>query len=243
MSDAELTAAPPGLGRPPRERWRSAANGRESILLPSDLAHPPLRVTIESLIQHFESGAPAAPLRNPHHENRVSDAHRERATAAAVLIPIVDREGGPTVVVTERHESISYGGHFCFPGGRRDERDDSAWANALRETYEEVGIEPDRIRLLGQLGDYVTHSGFCISPFVGLVRTPVRFVPNPGEVEAIVEIPLAHVLRSDSYELRGWEGSEHAHYLLRHGDVLVAGPTVSMLIGLYESLVETHGPI
>jgi 8-oxo-dGTP pyrophosphatase MutT (NUDIX family) len=243
MSDTDPTTAPAGSDPSPHERWRRETAGRESIVLPSGLRHPPLRATVESLTLHFERGAPVAPLRNPHHENQVADADRQNATPAAVLIPILDREDGPTVVVTERHESISYGGHFCFPGGRRDDTDDSAWANALRETHEEVGIEPDRIRLLGRLGDYVTHSGFCISPFVGLVDQPVTFVPNPGEVEAVVEIPLAHVLRSDSYELRGWEGSDHAHYLLRHGEVMVAGPTVSMLIGLYESLVETHDPL
>lgn len=243
MSDAPDSPVPASPGAALRSRWQERADGRESMILPSDLAHPPLRVTVDSLVRHFERGGPPFPLRNPHHENRVSQEHRAEATPAAVLILIVDRSEGLTVVLTERHASISYAGHFVFPGGRRDEVDDDAGANALRETEEEIGITPDQVQLLGRLGDYVTHSGFRIAPYVGLIREPVRFRPNPGEVEAIVEIPLEHVLRSDSYELRGWKDSKHAHYLLHHGEAFVAGPTVSMMIGLYESLLESHASV
>jgi len=240
MSDTERTTVDPEARSSLQARWQRHADGRESIVLPSDLAYPALQVTCESLVAHFSRRVAPHPLRNPHHENKVTDEQRAEATPAAVLIPLVARGDALSVVLTERHESISYAGHLVFPGGRRDESDESALHNALREAEEEIGISPERIRLLGRLGDYVTHSGFRISPFVSLIEAPITFRPNPGEVEAVVEIPLDHVLHPDSYELRGWKDSEHAHYLLRHGDVLVAGPTVSMLIGLYESLVETH---
>jgi 8-oxo-dGTP pyrophosphatase MutT (NUDIX family) len=121
--------------------------------------------------------------------------------------------------------------------------DESALANALREAEEEIGLSPDRIRVLGRLGDYVTHSGFRIAPFVGLVEPPLSLEARAGEVEAILEIPLSIVLRSDSYQLRGWKDSQRAHFFLPHADIIVTGPTVSIMMGLYEALLETQSDL
>lgn len=225
----------------PLARWRAAAAERSSVSLRSDFRHPPLRLSAADLAQRFEGADPApAPLRNPHHEAKVGEEERRRATPAAVLIPVVAHEREPTLLVTERHESISYAGHICFPGGRREESDESDLANALRETEEEIGLSPELVRVLGRLGDYVTHSGFRIVPFVGMVEPPVALEPRAGEVEAILEIPLSTVLRSDSYELRGWEGSERAHFVVSYADTLVTGPTVSIMMGFYEALLEMN---
>ena len=226
----------------PFDRWRNGDDGQVSVRLPSDFQHPPLSGTADSLIAHFEATTDRdpLPLRNPHRELKVNDEQRRSATPAAVLIPVVDRPEGPTVLLTQRDESISYAGHICFPGGRRDPEDDSALTNALREAEEEIGLAPERVRILGRLGDYVTHSGFRIAPFVGLVQAPLELVPQPGEVAAILEIPLSLVLRSDSYELRGWQDSERAHFIFPCDDVFVTGPTVSILMGLYETLLGTQ---
>jgi 8-oxo-dGTP pyrophosphatase MutT (NUDIX family) len=161
-----------------------------------------------------------------------------------VLIPIVVGAEGLGVLLTRRHESISYGGHICFPGGRCDPADAGPEQTALREAEEEIALDPRSVRLIGRLGDYVTHSGFRIQPVVGLVTPPLRLTPRFGEVEEILEVPLDTVLDSRSYRLREsvWTNSREstearAHFYLEHGGAIVAGPTVSLMMGLYEELL------
>lgn len=210
----------------------------------SDFRHPPLRVTPDSLERHFASeiARSPAPLRNPHHERKVDAAARPRATPAAVLIPIVVREPEPTILLTRRHEAISFGGHIAFPGGRCEPGDAGPQQTALREAQEEVALDPVRVRVLGHLGDYVTHSGFRIAPFVALATPPLDLAPREGEVAAIFELPVSVAFDSRSYGLRAVESPvPRGHFFLEHGAEVVAGPTVSLLMGLYEELLKTHG--
>ncbi len=184
------------------------------------------------------------PLRNPHHEPNVSDEQRRNATPAAVLIPIVVRSSGLTLLLTRRHEQISYAGHICFPGGRADPDDSGPIGTALREAHEEVALAPEKVQVIGELGDYVSHSGFRIRPVVGLVHSLGELRAAEGEVDEILEFPLDHVLASTSYRLRGSRGSEgRAHYFIEHGGAIVAGPTVSLMMGFYEELLHTHEPV
>lgn len=210
--------------------------------LPSDLQHPPLRIDVDGLVAHFRSDRAhlRPPLRNPHHEPRVSDAQRRTATPAAVLIPIVARPGALGVLLTRRHEQISFAGHICFPGGRCDAGDAGPVDTALREAEEEIGLDRSAVRVVGRLGDYVSHSGFCIQPVVGVVAPPLDLTPAPGEVDAIFEVPLDRVLDARSYRLRGSTWAEgRAHFSFEHEGAIVAGPTVSLMIGLYEELLAT----
>ncbi len=204
-----------------------------------------LHPTAHSLRAHFEGpvGQAQAPLENPHVEPRVPDAERARATPAAVLLPVVLREPTPTILVTQRHHGISFPGHWVFPGGRMDEGDASPQAAALREAHEEVGLEPDRVEILGRLGDYVSHSGFRIAPVVALVRPPFELSLHPEEVIATEEVPLAHLLDGANYFLfRFQERKERAHFAMRgqRDDVLLTGLTASIAIGLYSELLKTH---
>jgi 8-oxo-dGTP pyrophosphatase MutT (NUDIX family) len=211
--------------------------------IPSDFAHPPLRASVDSLVRHFASdvGKACAPLRNPHHEDPVDEDQRRSARPAAVLIPIVTRPEQLSVLLTRRHREISHAGHICFPGGRRDPGDADIEETALREAQEEVGLDPARVRILGRLGDYVTQSGYRIGPVVGLVAPPLELAAREGEVEEILELPLPYLLRSDSYRLaRRDPESGSAVFFLRHQGVIVTGPTVSLLMGLYEELLKTH---
>ena len=209
----------------------------------SDFRHPPISVTARSLIEHFESDAAKAltPLRNPHHEAKVDEKARRRAKPAAVLIPIVERKPESSVLLTRRHHSISYPGHLCFPGWRCDVGDPSVEATALREAQEEIALDLSQVRIVGRLGDYVTHGGDRIAPVVALLAPPLDLVPREGEVEEIVEIPLAYILRSDSYSLaRRAPGVASAHFFLEYSGAIVSGPTVSLLMGFYEELLKTH---
>jgi hypothetical protein len=94
---------------------------------------------------------------------------------------------------------------------------------------------------VGRLGDYVTHSGYRIAPVVGLLNPPLDLVPREREVDEIVEIPFSRIFRSDSYCLaRRAPGTTDAHFFLEFRGAVVSGPTVSLLMGLYEQLLETH---
>ena len=110
--------------------------------------------------------------------------------------------------------------------------------NALREAHEEIGIPADRVRMLGRLGDYVTHSGFRISPIVALIEPPLGLVPQAGEVAEIHEFPLRRMLDSRSYVLMRFES--RAYFSLEHEGLRLTGATVSLCIGLYSELLETH---
>jgi len=214
-----------------------------SVDVVSDFRHPPISVTARSLIEHFESDAAKelTPLRNPHHEAKVDEKARRRAKPAAVLIPIVEHKPESTVLLTRRHHSISYPGHLCFPGGRCDAGDASVEATALREAQEEIALDPRQVRVVGRLGDYVTHGGDRIAPVVALLAPPLDLVPREGEVEEIVEIPLPHIFRSESYRLaRRGPRATNAHFFLEYEGAIVSGPTVSLLMGFYEELLKTH---
>jgi 8-oxo-dGTP pyrophosphatase MutT (NUDIX family) len=179
----------------------------------------------------------AAELRNPHVENPVSQHVRSSAKDSAVLLPIVNHAQGPTVIVTRRHPRIRFAGHICFPGGRVDATDNSFIDTALRETREEINLATSKIEVLGSLGDYYTQAGYKISPVVGIIEPPFSVEANPDEVSEIHEISLARVLDASSYALT-WHRPDHGHFSFTEGDIHISGPTVSLLIGLYEALLK-----
>jgi len=215
----------------------------------TELRRPALQATEETLRAHFAArrarSVPPPPLVNPHVEPRVSDADRARAVPASVLIAIVLREARPTVLVTQRHPDISFPGHWVFPGGRADPGDASPIATAIRESEEEIGLDPACIEVLGRLGDYTSHSGFRIAPTVALVHPPFELTPHPREVEAIEEIDLADILDSSSYFLFRFQNRrDRAHFAMDTATegLMLTGVTVSLCIGLYAELLETHAP-
>src|SRR2546422_4378074 len=119
------------------------------------------------------------------------------ASPAAVLILVCDREGEPHVVFTERTTHVEHHkGQISFPGGACDEADDCLETTALRETFEEIGVVPDHVHIVGQLDDMVTVSNFRVTPYVGLLRTEFEypFVLNDHEVARVVQVPLTFLM-------------------------------------------------
>lgn len=122
---------------------------------------------------------------------------------AAVLVPVVARTDGPTVILTERTTHLSkHAGEIAFPGGRRDPEDASPVAAALREAREEVGLEPAGIEVLGCLPEYLTGTGYRVTPVIGLLQSPFELRIEAGEVAHAFEVPLAFLTDPANHERR-----------------------------------------
>jgi len=109
---------------------------------------------------------------------------------AAVLMPIFVRDRQPHLLLTLRTKEVeTHKGQISFPGGMR-ERDESLEQTALRETFEEIGIESDRIRILGRYHDYLSTTDYLVTPFVGHIEGPFKLVPQVREVAEVLEVPF-----------------------------------------------------
>lgn len=166
--------------------------------------------------------------------------------AAAVLMPLVVRAEGLSVLLTQRADHLSdHAGQVSFPGGRREPDDANAIATALREAHEEVSLAPERVEILGALPDYLTGTGFRVTPVVGLVHPPFTVAADTLEVAEIFEVPLAFVMNPANHEVRvlQWEGGERRFFAMPYprpgtgGHYFVWGATAGMLRNLYRFLV------
>lgn len=159
---------------------------------------------------------------------------------ASVLIPIVDRNPEPSILLTKRTKHLaSHPGQISFPGGGREAGDRDDLATALREAREEVGIESDLIEIIGQLDTYRTVTDFAISPFVGVVQADFELKIDEREVEAVFELPLTYLLdpRHHRIESRFWKGRQRFFYAMPYEGYYIWGATAAMLINLYHTLL------
>jgi 8-oxo-dGTP pyrophosphatase MutT (NUDIX family) len=155
---------------------------------------------------------------------------------AAVLVPLVNRAPGITVLLTQRTADMpSHAGQIAFPGGRRDASDADATATALRETEEEVGITPDFVDVVGSVDLYRTGTGFEITPVVGIVTPGFTVRADPREVADVFEVPLEHFLNEVNHKIdsRQWQGRERRYYAMPYGDRYIWGATAGMLKNLH----------
>jgi 8-oxo-dGTP pyrophosphatase MutT (NUDIX family) len=160
---------------------------------------------------------------------------------AAVLVGLVDRPGGMTILFTKRTPHLTdHAGQIAFPGGRIEPTDADAAAAALREAEEEVGLATRHVEMLGRLDTYVTRTGFEVTPCVGFVAPPESYRPDPFEVAEVFEVPLGFFLdvRSRKLESRVFQGRQRFFYAYPWGDYYIWGATAGML----NNLVEVLGP-
>ncbi|MEN8196308.1 MAG: CoA pyrophosphatase [Pseudomonadota bacterium] len=158
-------------------------------------------------------------------------------TPAAVLVPLVLRPGGLTVLLTQRTDHLhDHAGQISFPGGRIEEGDATPEAAALRETAEEVGLDPSRVELIGRLDTYVVRTGFEVTPAVGFVHPPFDVNPDPFEVAEVFEVPLAFILDRGNHERhsREYKGAQRFFYVMQYEDRYIWGATAAMLINLVD---------
>jgi 8-oxo-dGTP pyrophosphatase MutT (NUDIX family) len=159
---------------------------------------------------------------------------------AAVLVPLVVRDDGISVLLTRRTAHLDHhAGQISFPGGRMEPGDFDPVATALRETQEEIGLDASHIEVLGRLDGYVTITGFAVVPIVGLVHPPFDLRPDPFEVDEVFEVPFSFILDPANHQRHfreGADGLRRYFYALPYGQYYIWGATAAMLVNLAEAL-------
>jgi 8-oxo-dGTP pyrophosphatase MutT (NUDIX family) len=160
---------------------------------------------------------------------------------AAVLVPIVERPEGLTMMLTQRTDHLDHHpGQISFPGGHIEDNDASPEDAALREAEEEVGLERTHVEIIGRLDQYVTRTGFSITPIVGLIDPSHSVSADEFEVADIFEVPLAFLLDANNHrrDSRIYKGTKREFYAMPFGDYYIWGATAGMIRNLYDVLIE-----
>lgn len=171
--------------------------------------------------------------------------HDPTLTPAAVLIPLLIKDQEWHVLVTQRSENVEHHkGQISFPGGAWDPEDADLQATALRETYEEIGIPPEVVEVLGALDDFQTISRFAVTPYVGVIPHPFPYRLNSHEVEAVVEVPLSFLLEPAHLrvEYLEREGALHEVLIWQYGRYTIWGATARILKNLLDLIPWRSGP-
>lgn len=169
-------------------------------------------------------------------------AKRESAgkvTKAAVLIPLVLKEEGLSVLLTQRTNHLrDHAGQISFPGGRMDPKDQSPDDTAIRESQEEIGLDPKRVEIIGHMPQYLTVSGYSVTPVVGLVQAQAEYVLDEFEVADVFEVPLSFLLDPANHQVRLWQSEQGARrfYSMPYENRFIWGATAGMLRNLYHLL-------
>jgi 8-oxo-dGTP pyrophosphatase MutT (NUDIX family) len=176
---------------------------------------------------------------------RVRATLTTRRTPAAVLVPLVDRITGMTVLLTERANTLKdHAGQISFPGGRIEPEDADAWHAALREAYEEIGLRSELVEFAGYLPDHVVISGFRVTPVVGFVKPEYQLNIAAAEVHDVFEVPLDFILDAANHKSRQRKIGELTIDIhdIPYGERNIWGATAGMLMTLRQRLQIRAAP-
>ncbi|MEE9314884.1 MAG: CoA pyrophosphatase [Rhizobiaceae bacterium] len=197
----------------------------------------------ERVLERFQSRADVLAavggdhILNPHYgEELTSKTFKE----AAVLIPIIDRDGEAFVLLTQRTEHLSsHSGQVAFPGGKIDEGESNEQA-ALREAHEEVGLNPADVEVLGTFGTYFSGSGYSVAPVVGMVRGIPKLNISEDEVADVFEVPLSFLMNDANHipETREWKNKEITYYTMPYKDENLDPPVERRIWGLTAGIIH-----
>lgn len=189
-------------------------------------------ISADTLRERFRRAGDAAPIFEP----GVPDTD---LTPAAVLVPIVVRASGLTVLLTQRTAHLrDHAGQVSFPGGRCEDSDATPVETALREAWEEVGIERRQVEVIGRLPEYCTGTGFRVTPVVGLVTPPLNLRLDDFEVAEAFEPPLDFLLDARNHQRRQIEvrGALREYWAMPWEGYFIWGATAGMLVCLQRFL-------
>ncbi len=159
---------------------------------------------------------------------------------AAVLVPVV-LGLEPGILLTKRTSHLSaHAGQISFPGGRIDPEDAGPEAAALREAWEEIGLDPGYVQVLGRMGDHVTGTGYRITPILGVLPPDLTYRLSTHEVESVFELPISVVLDPDAPKLQRQHvgGVWREYWVWPHPEHYIWGATAAILVRLAERLRE-----
>lgn len=161
---------------------------------------------------------------------------------AAVLVPLVERDAGLTVLLTQRAATLKdHAGQISFPGGRIEAEDSDPWHAALREAHEEIGLSADYVEFAGYLPDHVVVSGFRVTPVVGFVNPHYEVRVARSEVHDVFEVPLSFILDAANHKSRSRKLGELSIdvYDIPYGSRNIWGATAGMLM-TFRRLLQAH---
>jgi 8-oxo-dGTP pyrophosphatase MutT (NUDIX family) len=178
------------------------------------------------------------------HGDEVLEVLDRPTVPAAVLVPVI-LGSPPTILLTKRNAHLNrHGGQVSFPGGRIDADDPDAEAAALREAEEEIALDRSRVEILGRMADYVTGTGYRITPVLGLLPPGLALRPAPDEVEAVFELPIGVLLDPSAPKRRRHHvrGIWREYWVWPHPEHYIWGATAAILVHLAQKLraLEPH---
>lgn len=165
----------------------------------------------------------------------------DELTPASVLFPIVLREGGASVLLTQRTAHLKdHPGQISFPGGRVEPQDASPAHTALREAEEEIGLSSAHIEIVGYLPEYRTITGFCVTPVVAIVTPPFDLRPEPGEVAEIFEVPLDFLMNPVNHQQHSlhYRGQLRHYHAMPYQEHFIWGATAGIILTLFRALAD-----
>jgi len=163
----------------------------------------------------------------------------EELIPASVLFPIVLRESGPSVLLTQRADHLKdHPGQISFPGGRVEANDSSPAHTALREAQEEIGLSSAHVEIVGYLPEYRTVTGYRVTPVVAIVTPPFDLRPDPGEVAEVFEVPLAFLMDSANHQQHSllYRGKMRQYFAMPYRDYFIWGATAGIIVTLSRAL-------
>ncbi len=161
-----------------------------------------------------------------------------RLRPAGVLVAIWREDDTEQVILTKRSSALKHHpGQIAFAGGKKEKTDADATAAALREASEEIGLDPENVKVLGLMPPHETVTGFIVTPVVGRVLKPFNPIAEAGEVDEVFKVPLSHLMNTCNYSVqhRYWRGSPRYYYAIPYGPYYIWGATARILRAIAEA--------
>ncbi|WP_083232403.1 CoA pyrophosphatase [Endozoicomonas atrinae] len=176
------------------------------------------------------------------YQPRIIDA---QLPEAAVLIPITNASE-PELVFTRRATHMStHSGEVAFPGGKRDPSDKDLVHTALRESFEEIALPPETVRIIGQTGSVISRFGLEVTPIVGIIEADTPLRANIAELDRIFKVPLSYFLDKENLTFNHWKMRNQDYMMpsFYYGEYLIWGLTAVMLVEFLNITLDTEIPL